>query len=372
MDEKNTSPAAAPWSSLVQRAQQKPWEYSFLGLMRHIAATNNPKRIPIGEAQRPAQESFRLGQHPSLAFAPREIAEVSEHADKLVLRLFSLGMLGPNGPLPLHYTEQVRERVESSIHDTTLMDFLDMFHHRYFTHFYRAWAQSQSTAGLDNPDAEGFSDYIARLGGDEVEQTSEHRLPRHARWASVAHRVREARNPEGLVHTLQHYFGIPVALQEFQFHWIALDQHDYTELGVPRMSSLLGEGAIAGEMMPDRQTRFRLVLGPLNLAQYMRFTPQSLENETNSQAGRDLPALIEWVRAFVGYEYAWEVELVVDSNEAPTSVLGGSDKLGWTSWLGDPTQHQSLHEITGMIFEPESYVQSLRLDQGISKKTHLQ
>jgi type VI secretion system protein ImpH len=135
---------------------------------------------------------------------------------------------------------------------------------------------------------------------------------------------------------------------------------------------VLGEGAIAGETMPDRQTRFRLVLGPLNLAQYMRFTPQSLQSGTNSQAGRDLPALIEWVRAFVGYEYAWEVELLVDSSEAPTTVLGGFEKLGWTSWLGDSTQHQSLQEISGMIFEPESYVQSLRLDQNISKKAHLQ
>jgi type VI secretion system protein ImpH len=372
MNEPTPNLAAGSWSNLLKRAQQKPWEHSFLGLLRHIATTHNPHHIPIGEAQRPTQEHFRLGQHPSLAFAPREIAELSEHAGKVALRLFGLGMLGPNGPLPLHYTEQVRERVESSIHDTTLMDFLDMFHHRYLTHFYRAWAQSQAAAGLDNPYAEDFSDYIARLGGDEVEQTSENSLPRHARWASVAHRVREARNPEGLVHTLQHYFRIPVALHEFQFHWIALDRHDYTELGAPQMSSVLGEGAIAGEMMPDRQTRFRLVLGPLNLAQYMRFTPQSLQSGTNSQAGRDLPALIEWVRAFVGYEYAWEVELLVDSSEAPTTVLGGFEKLGWTSWLGDSTQHQSLQEISGMIFEPESYVQSLRLDQNISKKAHLQ
>jgi type VI secretion system protein ImpH len=361
---------ATSLSSPLKRAQQKPWEYSFLGLMRYIAAAHNPKQIPIGEAQRPAQENFRLGQHPSLAFAPREIAEIAEHADKLALRLFGLGMLGPNGPLPLHYTEQIRERVESSIHDTTLMDFLDMFHHRYLTHFYRAWAQSQATVGLDNPRVEGFSDYIARLGGDEVGQTPEHSLPRHARWASVAHRVREARNPEGLVHTLQHYFGIPVALHEFQFHWIALDRCDYTELGIPQMSSVLGEGAIAGEMMPDRQTRFRLVLGPLNLAQYMRFTPQSLQKGAGTN--QDLPALIEWVRAFVGYEYAWEVELVVDASEAHPAVLGGSDKLGWTTWLGDTSKNKSLHEISGMIFEPESYVQSLRLDQDLSEKAHLQ
>lgn len=66
------------------------------------------------------------------------------------------GMLGPNGPLPLHLTEYARSR---SIHagDQTLVRFLDIFHHRFMALFYRAWAQAQPTVSLDRPGEDRFS-----------------------------------------------------------------------------------------------------------------------------------------------------------------------------------------------------------------------
>ncbi|MDB5894626.1 MAG: type secretion protein [Rhodoferax sp.] len=412
--------------NVLVRLRQAPWKFGFTVLMRRFGAAYR-QQPRIGLARRPQQEAFRLGQRAALSFAPREIAEVVLAGESLrtaastgddpsgestsapsasslalpsqslqppaqvargrggnnptlpMVRLYGLGMLGPNGPLPLHYTEWVRERTEN-FNDSTLADFLDVFHHRYLTHMYRAWAQAQAAAGLDRADDETFSRYIAQLTGHDPLEIRDSVLPSHARMAASTHLGREARNPDGLAQTLGRFFSVPVQLQEFVMHWIRIDTEDQTRLGTPRTSSMLGVGAMLGEVVADRQNKFRLVLGPLPMAQYLRFTPM----------GKDLPLLVEWVRGFVGYEFVWEVELRVSHESAPPARLGDTQSLGWSTWLGgaggavndaevsfagdvpdarrgsraDPDQHGQLRHAPiervdyaiGMVFKPELYV----------------
>jgi type VI secretion system protein ImpH len=372
---RDRDPLALGLQELLVRLRREPWKFGFTTLMRRLGAvhSNQPR---IGLASRPQQEHFRLGQTAALTFAPREIAEVALPFDEgessgvgaqrarkgnnptvPTVRLYGLGMLGPNGPLPLHYTEWVRDRAEN-YNDGTLGDFLDIFHHRYLTHMYRAWAQSQSAAGLDRPDDETFSRYVARLTGHDPLEIRKSVLPSHARMAASTHLTREARNPDGLAGTLARYFAVPVQLQEFVMHWIRIDEDDQTRLGKPHTSSVMGMGAIAGEVVADRQNKFRLVLGPLSLEQYLRFTPQ----------GKDLPLLVEWVRGFIGYEFVWEVELRVRNDSTPPARLEDKERLGWSTWLGDSKgtrpggppngpQAATAHDYAvGLVFEPEQYI----------------
>jgi len=182
-------------------------------------------------------------------------------------------------------------------------------------------------------------------------------LPSHARLAASTHLSREARNPDGLAATLARFFAVPVQLEEFVMHWIRIDEEDQSHLGKARTSSVMGVGAIAGEVVPDRQNKFRLVLGPLYLDQYLRFTPQ----------GKDLPLLVEWVRGFIGYEFVWEVELRVRNDSAPPARLDENEKLGWSTWLGGSAgagqggvagrPASNVHDYAvGMVFEPEEYM----------------
>jgi len=336
----------------IKHLQAEPWRYGFLTLLRRIGA--DPRIDPPGTARRPQAEPFRLGQQPSLAFAPREIAGVSEANGRLKVRLFGLGTLGPNGPLPIHVTEIARDRVESR-RDATLVNFLDIFHHRYLTLLYRAWASAQATVGLDRPGDEHFSFYIASLTGQDISEISHRPLPEHARLAASAHLVREARNPDGLRMTLERYFGVPVTIEEHVFHWIELDPADCSYLGRPGTAATMGN-ALPGTRVPDRQGKFRIVMGPLDLEQYLRFTPQ----------GADLPKLIEWVRAFVGYEFVWELELRITAPSATPAVMGGEQRLGWSGWLGpSPTDKP----VVGMRFEPERYAQLLARKTAQSSQT---
>ena len=319
----------------------RPWKSSFLCLLRALSARDPNGPLP-GMAQLPSQEPYRIGQLATMAFAPREIASLSLRDGCLDVRLFGLGLWGPQGPLPLHMTEVAYHRAEA-LQDHTLMNFVDLFHHRALSQFYRAWAASQAAASLDRPDDEGFSFYIASLMGTDDAEARRSCLPPHARYAASAHLVREARNPSGLAATLSHYFGVPIVVEEFVQHWIRVDEAEHSRLGQRGVGSIIGEGAMLGELVPDRQHRFRLVVGPLDLHQYVRLTPQ----------GEDMPTLVEWVRAFVGYEFGWEVQLLVKPEEAPPARADGAMRLGHTTWLGQSPMGKPA---IGMTFDAEEYV----------------
>jgi type VI secretion system protein ImpH len=332
----------------IEALQDAPWRHGFFSLMRRIGA--DPAVDPVGTARRPGVEPFRLGQKPSLAFAPSELASVAPSATGLRVRLFGPGMLGPNGPLPIHITEIAREREESR-GDTALVDFLDVFHHRYLTLLYRAWACAQSTAGLDRAEAasERFSFYVGCLSGQDSLRIGEHELPAHARLAASANLVREARDPNSLRMTIAHYFDVPVSIEEYVFHWISLAGEDHTRLAKSGPASTMGQGALLGEQVPDCQYRFRIVIGPVEIDQYLRFTPH----------GADLPRLVDWVRCFVDHEFDWELELRIHAASVPPAYIGGPQQLGWSSWLGEVQDDQP---VTGMRFDPEAYLREADIE----------
>ena len=67
-------------------------------------------------------------------------------------------------------------------------------------------------------------------------------------------------------------------------------------------------------------------------------------------------ALRDIVRSFVGFEYVWEVELLIRSQAAPQTRLGDGTQLGWSSWMaGASPNAPKSRPVTGMVFEPESY-----------------
>lgn len=340
--------AAAPVpplsQALIAHLEAEPWRYGFLALMRRINA--NPAIDPVGTARLPATEMFRLGQKASLIFAPREIADATFKNGRLHIRLFSLGMLGPNGPLPIHVTEIAREREESR-RDPTLSNFLDIFHHRSLSLMFRAWKWSQSAVSLDRADDDHFSFYVASLAGDLRRRDRPFPLAGHARLSAAPHLVRPSRNPDGLRGTLVRYFGVPVEIAEFELHWMAIEPGCESRVGGESMSSCVAMGATLGQVVPDCRHRFRIVLGPLDAETYHRFTPR----------GADLLKLIEFVRTFVGREYSWELELRLKPQSATPAVMGGLQQLGWSSWLGHSPEGRP---ITGMRFEPENYVRQLR------------
>jgi type VI secretion system protein ImpH len=318
-------PEAARLGRFWQDIAARPYAYDLFQTLRMLDAAH-PNYPRLGHAPRPTMEPVRVGQLPSVIFAPSTIAAVAPARDGVPprLRILSFGLFGPNGPMPLSMTEYVHER-ETQHGDLTLSAFADLFHHRFSMLFYRAWADAQATVSLDQPGADRFTDYVASLLGYGLPaQRQRGVVADHARWHHASHLARPTRNPEGLARILSDYFRTPVIVREYTGKWLHLAAEQFTRLGVRGPGGQLGVGAVAGQAIWDRQHHFTVRLGPMSLDDYQALLP----------GGARLEQLLDWVRTYIGREFAWDANLVLRSTEIPRTRLGSSQRLGWTSWLG--------------------------------------
>jgi type VI secretion system protein ImpH len=312
---------------------EAPYRYDFYQTLRRVECLY-ATRPRWGRARRPADEPLRLGQDPDLTFAPAPLAALERGgaAPRLQVRLF--GLLGPNGPLPLHVTEYARDRLRHG-GDATLSRFLDLLHHRFIALFYRAWAQAQPHVNRDRPDEDRFSAYIGSFAGVSTPPFRRRdSVPDLAKFFHVAALVSHTRHAEGLASILREFFRVPARLQEFVGHWLPLSRGERTTLH--RHGSTLGGGAVLGSRVWDRQHKFRIQLGPLTFAEYESFLPPPRgRRPEGGNAGANLRRLVDWVRLYVGFEFAWDVRLVLKKEAVPVLRLGSGSRLGWTTWLGD-------------------------------------
>jgi type VI secretion system protein ImpH len=302
---------------------EAPYRYDFYQTLRTIECLH-PDRPRWGHARRPVDEPVRLGQDAELSFAPAPlssfVAGQGGRPPRLQVRLF--GLMGPNGPLPIHLTEYARERVRHA-GDQALSRFLDLFNHRFLALFYRAWAQAQPHVSRDRPADDRFADYIGGFVGiGSAAWRNRDGVPDLAKIFHAGTLIRHARNAAGLQAILEQYFEVPVEVQEFVGHWLPLRGRERTRLGGG--GPPLGAGAVLGGRVWDRQSKVRLRVGPVGLAAYEAFLP-----------GTDrLAALVDWVRLYLGFELDWDLCLVLTREEVPPLALGRGGRLGWTAWLG--------------------------------------
>lgn len=311
---------------LVRRLGEAPWEFDLFQAMRMIEAAF-PEHARIGESRRPADDPVRFAQEASLAFAPSAVAAFEAPATRgaaprLVQRV--LGLLGPNGALPIHLTEWIRDRARNH-GDAAFLRFLDVFHHRMLSLFYRASVQAQPAVSMDRPQKDYFGRRLAALCGlGSPALRDRDSAPDLVKLAHAGVFGRQVRNAECLQIVLANYFGVPVRIEEFVGHWLRISSAQHTRLGRREGFARLGEDAVIGERTWHAQSRFRLVIGPLSFRDYERFLPR----------GRSSRPLHDLIRLYVGMEHSWEVRLVLKKQEVPLGWLGNSVWVGWSSWLG--------------------------------------
>ncbi len=311
--------------ALLKRLAAQPHEFELFAALRLIecAFGEMPR---LGEAMRPRDEPIRIGQAISLTFAPADIAAIQPatelHPPRLMQRV--LGLFGPNGALPLHLTDYVYERQRHES-DETFARFADVFHHRMLSLFYRSWANSQPIVSLDRPEQDHFGGYVAALCGlgmpalrnrDSVDD-----------FFKLAHAGifgRQVKCADGLQVVLTNYFAVAVRIDQWVGYWLHIPESERTRLGRRQGFCTLGVDAVIGERVWDCQSKFRIVLGPLTLENYLRFLPN----------GRSHQKLADLVKLYIGLELAWELQLILEQNQVPQSILGNQLSLGWTSWLG--------------------------------------
>lgn len=302
-----------------------PEAFELFDALRRIdcAYPDSPR---LGESPRPVDDHVRLGQMPSLAFAPRDIDHFVPAADGKPAQLLNLGfgMFGPHGPLPLHLTEYALDRTRNA-RDSTFFAFANIFHHRMMSLFYRAWANAQPTVQMDRPKQDRFGMYMGTLIGISTPGLGDRdRLPDRYKRFFAGHLVQQARHAEGLRRLLEDFFAVPVRVIEFVTEWMRLPASAYARLGRSRETTGLGRTAVLGAYVWGGQQRFRLRMGPLDQFEFNRFLP----------GGEALRQLVAAVRTYVGDEKAWDLQLVLRRDEVPATRLGKSGRMGLTTWMG--------------------------------------
>lgn len=306
--------------SHFDRLKQDPEKHHVFLALRVIEASF-PDAPRLGESRRPREDRVRLGQEAELAFAPSTIASFTPGTDEKPARLINrfFGLFGPQGPLPLHLTEYARDRARNH-RDTTLLAFADMITHRMMSLLYRAWTTGEPAPSFDRNDDPMARKVAALSGYHALGLRDRDAMPDLAKLHFSGHLSHASRNPSGLISILSSFFSVPVRLQQFVGSWLDLEPDDRWQLGGP---SGLGQGTSIGERVWTRGAKFRLRIGPLALADYERLLP----------GGDSLARLQAIVRNYCGDSLDWDVNLVLAGDSVPRASLGGTTRLGHTSWI---------------------------------------
>jgi type VI secretion system protein ImpH len=329
--------------SLAEEIAAKPYSFDFCRAVRMFDAEFRD-RPRVGNSVRLEEDLLRFCQIPSLSFAPSTLEGAQRAEGSRVIRMFVnfLGLFGPNGPLPQHLTEFARDRYRNA-HDPTLVRFMDIFHHRILSFFYRAWAINQKSVDFDRPDESRYANYFGSLFGIGMPGLRERDLvPDRAKIFFSGRLTAQTRNAEGLEEILEDFFGLPTEIQEFSGFWMEIPFENQCRLGESAETGSLGLNAIAGARKYEAQLKFRIRMGPMELDDLRRLVPIE----------EGFKKLKDWVLNYINKEFYWDLQCVLKARAVPGICLGQDGLLGWTTWLkGKPFTQDT----TDPIFDPDYY-----------------
>jgi type VI secretion system protein ImpH len=347
--------------TVADRLFREPFAFDFFQAVRLLERLH-PERIAIGREAAPGAEVVRLRAHLSLNFPPSSIYDLTAPADAKLPPLMTvvfLGLTGPSGVLPRHYTELLLrlQREGKGEQRRLLRDWLDLFNHRLISLFYRAWEKYRfyipyergeyrepapdiftrsvfSLVGMGTPALRGRLRVSVREIEEEREQ--EKALARVEDLALLyysgllAHRPRNAVGLEALLHD---YFQLPIRVEQFRGQWLRLEPDSRSLMGMA--NSQLGMNVVAGERVWDVQGKFRIRLGPLTYAGFLEFLP----DQSAISQRKGLYLMRHLVRLYAGPEFDFDVQVVLQATAVPVCQLTKGEgvelgpRLGWNTWI---------------------------------------
>ena len=307
-------------SRLLRDLETEPWRFDYFTVLRHLERVHE-NRPRIGDSAALRDEIVVLGQDPFMDFPASNLARV-EQAEARPLRVFVkyMGLLGPQGALPLAMTEEAHHYVLAN--DDAFPRFLDIFNHRFIQLFFRAWANSRPIAQHDRPKQDRFWAYVGSAIGIGSEPYR-HRdsIPDAAKLRFAGLLGAQARSASRLAGAICGLFGIKAEVEEFVGTRLMLDEQEHTILS--RRHNVIGQGAMLGRGVYSVQDKIRVRIYTRSLAQYIRFLP----------SGDLCEPLADLVYLYNGAQLDWDAELAIPSAAVEPLRLGRFGQLGWTSWM---------------------------------------
>jgi type VI secretion system protein ImpH len=313
-------------------------------LLRHVAAARARGNPGSQVAAGLDDESVRFRASPALSFAAADVQRLVPRkgraggSELLEMVVSFLGLTGPQGVLPPHYTTLLLRRVRDK--DFALRDFLDLFNHRAIALFYAAWekyrlpiayekgrAQQGGDRGAEDDPVAHCLYSLVGLGTDGLRGRLS--VPDEAFLYYGGLFAQFPRSASALERMLQDYFGVSIEVTQAQGQWLVLEEDDRSRLPdaqhPEQRNGLLGVNLILGERVWDVQGKFRLRVGPLNYQTFCDYLPP----------GKGFRALGDLTRSYVGPEFDFDVAVLLCAAEVPWCRLDSAapPRLGWDTWV---------------------------------------
>jgi type VI secretion system protein ImpH len=314
--------------SLKEKLFDEPYRFEFFQAVRLFASIYRDKKR-VGSEALPAEEIVRFRSRVSLDFPSSEVHQIRTVEDpqtgdeRREMLVNFMGMIGPSGVLPTHYTELVIERIRQK--DTAMWAFLDIFTHRAVSLFYRAWEKYRFPVGYERGEDE-FTGYLFDIIGLGTEGLrGRMSLPDESLLPYAGLISQKPHSSNSLENILSDYFGVKAKIEQFFGQWLELGKNDLSKLG--DQNSELGVTTVIGSRVWDQQSKFRIKVGPIAFKQYTAFLP-------NGSAFNAFRSIVNFI---VGTELDFDVQLVLKKEEVPSAILTTramrKPMLGWTTFL---------------------------------------
>ena len=307
---------------------REPWGFDILATLRRIERSF-PDKPRIGDSATRADDYVALGEDPYMEFPASTIGRADADAQGR-LRLFVkfLGLLGPQGALPLATTDEAH--VWMLARDEAFPRFLDILNHRFLQLFYRAWADSRPIAQHERPEADRFHVYLgAQVGLGTPAFVGLDSIDDAGKLAFAGLLAPAARSGSRLRNAVAGLLGVAVEVEEFVGTHLEFEPADRSRLG--RAHARLGADLLVGAGVFSVEDKIRLNIFAASLADYERLLP----------SGRDCEPLADLVFFYIGDELDWDVELALPVACVEPVRIGRSGRLGYTSWIGAGSPDQS-------------------------------
>ena len=305
-----------------------PGRFSFFAAVRRMEQLSLEKgRVGFMVAGEPI---MHFAQVPHLHFPASEIFDYSVSGSRTgTMQLYFFGLFGPNGALPLPFTEYVHERSHHD-YDMAMQRFVDMFHDRLASLFYRAGTRAQSAVSYDRAADDPLSHAAAALGGiPGSPQGEDSPLPESAAVA-YARELAACGKPPALRRLLERFFRVPVRLRQFVPGYLPIREEERCLLGSSARVCSLGLSALLGCCQRSVSDRVGVEIGPISYEQFRRLAP-------GSRGHRRLKA---WLQMMSPVPRCWELIFRVKSEGVAPLALDGTHALGCDTVL--PAEHAAI------------------------------
>lgn len=315
---------------LIQALHQSPHLYSFFQVVQLLEKYLGA-RCRIGGEGAASDEVLRLRPYLSLAFPRADVIAVTplqdaHGRDRRQVDVTFLGLYGSNSPLPYFYNLEI---VQDQREDALVRGFLDVFHHRMLSLYYRAWEKYRHYVQYEPGARDRFSTRTYCLLGLAFDLPAKGvAIPaeRVLKYAGLL--LQKPCSAEAVRRAVSDYFGgLPTQVTQCVPRWVNIPADSRCRLG--SANCRLGEDLYAGEQILDRSGKFRITIGAVGLETFVSFLPGE---ESFAQ-------LNELKLILVRDRLQYELEVILRHEEIPDLVLRQESmavRMGQTTWLGTP------------------------------------